>query len=367
MFFNRVNGKCQSKPLSFITLLVVLLFNMQAKALLIGGGRFDWLIQNAEIVIKAEVVSQELGTFGNIAFNAKVISILKSDGEPIPEELSLKSAISIWPADLGVPFEKEQIVILVLERAEGELDVVNNTRAALPATQSQIVHKGSSTIQKKVFDELHAFLPKAEDEVSQALILVHLSYLSSITDEKIFLPYENSKNKWLQRGVTAQRVQATVADFENHLAKKTETYLKGMPEDYIFWEIYKDIEWASRCGGSGDKNMTERAIAYLPIYRTIIDNAPQDYQRIHISIKALKTIGGREDILRLYKYLDHEKAWMRHNVLEGLGRILGMDIKRPRITSYLMPESRAPHIQEWEKQTRAAIRKALMEEGLIEG
>ena len=341
------------KPFYNTLLLGLLVLPLQVHAIMVAGGQFGHLIQEAEIVIKAQVAPREEHAFEKIAFDAKVISILKSDGEPIPENLSLESAFNCWPNDFGVPFEEKQVVLLVLRRTESKLSVTNHLKAIMPATKPQIDYKSDSTIQKKVFDELHAFLPKAKDEVSQALLLVCLSNFASKTDEKIFLPYIKSKNKWLQRAAlaslirinpTAKRVQAAVADFENHLSKTPDDDRTETRDDYLFWEIYEDVRWASRCGSYGmDKNMTDRATTYLPIYRAIIDNAPQSYQRIYIGIEALQAIGGRKDIPRLYKHLNHEKASLRHGVLEGLGRILGMEIKRPRITSYLMPESRAPH------------------------
>ena len=377
------DGIMKIRSCFYIALLFGLLLPVQAYAMLMGTGQFDRLIHNAEIVIKAKVVPQKEGGFGDITFNAKVISILKSDGEPIPENLSLNSAIFIWPTDMGVPFEKKQAVLLVLRRAEGRLNVVNNFRAILPATKSKIDHKSGNSIRRKVFDELHAFLPQAKGEASQALVLVHLSFLASKTDEKIFLPYLKSKDKRLQHAAlaslnrispTAKRIQATAADFENHLSKNPVDYSvykprhhpQGIPDDHLFWEIYKDVKWVSRCGAWGmEKNMTERARAYLPIYRMLIDKAPADYQRVHVGIEALKNVGAREDVHRLYKYLNHKNAWIRHNVLEGLGRILKIKIKRPSIPSYEMPQSRSTHIVEWEKQTRATIKKALIEEGFL--
>ena len=356
------------KSCFYITLLLGLLLPMQAYAILIFAGHFDKLIQKAEIVIKAQVVPQEETPFEKIAFKAEIISILKSDGGPIPENLSLESAISVWPKDFGVPFEEKQVVLLVLRRVKGKLAVVNNLRAILPATILKICHKSHNTIIRKVFDELHAFLPQAKDEVSQALVLVHLSHLASKTDEKIFLPYAKSKDKWLRRAAlasllrvnpTTERIQAAVADFENHLSKPS--------NDRLFWEMYKDVQWVSRCGAWGmEKNMTTRAITYLPIYRVLIDKAFPHNKKVYIGIEALKNIGGREDIYRLYKYLNDKKASIRHDVLEGLGRILGMKIKRPSIPSYEIPENLTSDIEVWEKEMRTTIKKALIDEGLLE-
>ncbi|MBW8014559.1 MAG: hypothetical protein FVQ82_00070 [Planctomycetes bacterium] len=365
----------------YAVLLSVLIFSGHVNAMLIGGGRFDWLIDKAEVVVKAQIAPIEEGGFGNITFQAKVISILKSDGKPISKNLFLGSSIFIWPNDLGVPFEKKQVVLVFLRRIGGELEVVNNFRAILPATKSAIKHKDDSAISRKVFDELHAFLPKVTDEVSQALVLVHLSHIALKTDEKIFLPYVKSKNKWHRRAALAcllrisptnERIKATVADFESYLSRTpvsplteiiTSDDFSKARDDQLFWSMYQDVQWVSRCGAWGsENNMKARAIAYLPIYRILIDDAARGNKNIYIGIDALKSIGTREDIHRLYKHLNHEKASLRHDVIEGIGRILGMNIKRPHIQSYLMPESRAGHIQKWEKEMQAIIKKAIEEE-----
>ena len=109
-----------------------------------------------------------------------------------------------------------------------------------------------------------------------------------------------------------------------------------------------------------EKDLAARAKAYLPIYRVLIDKAPSDYQRVYIAVEALKSVGTREDIRRLYKYIDHEKAWMRHDVLEGIGRILGIEVKRPLIPSYEMPLP--ADVKPWEEKTRSIIEQTLIKE-----
>lgn len=359
----------------YVALLVGLLLPMQAQAISVMDGQFEPLIQKAEVLIKAKVFPQKKSPFEMITFKAKTISILKSDGRPVPGNLSFEAPFPVWPDDFAVPYEENQVVLLVLRRVKGELAVVNHAKAIIPASKNKIDHKGGSTIKRKVFDELHAFLPHAKDEFSQALVLVRLTNLASKSDEKILLPYARSKNKWMQRAVdayqikadpTTERIQAAVADFKNHLSKKPDAHNSITSEDRLFWEIYKDVQWVSRCGAHGmDKKMTERAKTYLPIYRVLIDKAPSGSQRVHIGIEALKNVGGREDIYRLYKHLNDKKASMRHDVLEGIGRILGMKIKRPIIRGYEIPDNLAPNVKQWESDSRAAIQKAMKEEGLL--
>jgi len=367
-----------------LALLFGLLSPGSSYAILFGVGRFDQLIQNAEIIVKARVTPIDESSFGIIDFEAEIIAVLKSDGVSIPNQLFLKSAIFIWPNDLGVEFEEKQVVLLVLRRVNGKLVVKNHARAILPAADSKMRHVNCSSVTRKIFDELRGFLPQAEDKLAKGLVLVLLSQLASRENEKMFLPYMKSKNKWLRRAAlasllrinpTPKRIQKAVADFNDHLCtpfkpSKDRRILVGgqevfmPPKDSFFWEMYQDVQWASRCGAWGmEKNMTARAKAYLPIYRVLIDKAPPNYQRVHIAISGFKNVGAREDIRRLYKYVDDEKTSMRHDVLEGIGRILGMKIKRPLITSYLMPLP--PNVKPWEKKTRSTIEKALANENLL--
>jgi len=350
--------------------IVLLLFiaSRTAQAILIGAGGFDWLVQNGKIIVKAQVTGiGDKPPFEMIAFEAKVMEVLKSDGELIGNKLFIEAAFPLWPKDLGITFAEKQVVLLVLKRVNGKLGVVNNRGAILPAINSKIHHGNCSSITRKVFDELRAFLPQARNKFAKGLVLVHLSQLASNKDEKIFLPYMKSKNIWVRRAAlasllrinpTPERIQAAVEDFSNHLSEPS--------DDRLFWEMYTDVQWAARCGSWGmEKNMTSRAKAYLPIYRVLIDEVPSDYQRVHVAVSGLKNVGTRKDIKRLYSYLDHKKAWIRHDVFEGLGRILGMKIKRPLILGYQTPENLSPKVKAWENKTRSSIEKALANEGLL--
>jgi len=318
-----------------LALLLGLLFPVSSYAVLVGAGPFDRLIQNAKIVVKARVTQIEKSSFESVAFRAKTIAVLKGDAAAIPNQLALEAPDPIWPKNLGVPFVEKQVVLLILQTRNGKLVIVNHMGAILPATDSKIHHPNHSTVARKVFDELRAFLPQAKDELAKGLVLVHMSQLASKEDEDLFVPYAESTDEWLRRATlasllrikpTSERVRAAVGDFRNHLSNPA--------KDPLFWEMYKDVQWVARCGAWGmEKNMTARARAYLPIYRTLIDKAPPGYQRIYVAIEALKNVGTREDIGRLYRHIDDEKAWMRHDVAEGLGRILGMKTKRPSITT----------------------------------
>jgi len=350
-----------------LALLFNLLFPIPSYAILVGAGRFDQLIQNAEIVVKARVTRIEEPMFERCAFEAEVVAVLKSDGGSIANQLFLKPAFPVWPKELGVPFAEKQMVLMILSRENDKLAVVNHMGAILPAMNSKIHHENRSSVTRKVFDELRAFLPQAKDELAKGLVLVHLSQLASKEDENMFLPYMESTDEWLQRAAlaslirinpTPERIGVAVGDFGKHLSNPS--------KDLFFWKMYQDVRWASRCSTFGmEKNITMRARVYLPIYRALIDKAPPDYQRVYVAIEALKNVGTREDICRLYKHLDHEKAGIRHDVIEGLGRILGMKIKRPLIPAYEIPENLHPDVKAWEKRMRSTIEKTLASNNIL--
>ena len=142
-----------------LALLFNLLFPVSSYAIMTGAGRFDQLIQNAEIIVKARVIRIDKPPFEMIAFKAKIITVLESDSAAIPNQLLLEAPAPIWPKDLGIPFAEKQVVLLVLRRVNGKLVIVNNLGAILPATESKMHHENRSSATRKVFDELRAFLP----------------------------------------------------------------------------------------------------------------------------------------------------------------------------------------------------------------
>ena len=102
-----------------------------------------------------------------------------------------------------------------------------------------------------------------------------------------------------------------------------------------------------------EEPLASRARAYLPVYRTLVDRAPPGYGRLPVGIEGLKNVGTLHDLDRLCRFLDHEKTWVRHDVLEGLGRILGFPCKRPLITSYDLPLP--PGVELWEQEVRTVL------------
>jgi hypothetical protein len=354
------------KLMTFLTLACLLLItNGTAQAVITGAGRFDQLIGNAKIIVKGQINQIDKPPFEMIAFRMKVVKVLKSDGGKIPDQLYFEAPYPIWPEDINLPYTEGQLILLVLQRENGKIYIENNLGAILPATNNKTTLGEDSSVTRKVSEELRAYLDQTRDEMAKGLVLVRLSQLCTKEDEKLFLPYMKSENKWLRRAAlasllrlrpTPEEISEAVDDFAYHLS--------AVSQERLFWEMYEDVQWSASCGSFGmEKELANRARAYLPIYRVLIDKAPSDYQRVYIAIEALKNVGTREDIRRLYKYMNDEKAWIRHDVLEGIGRILGMEVKRPLITSYEMPLSE--EAKTWEEKTRSIIEQRLASEHIL--
>lgn len=339
--------------------MLCLIANGTVQAVAIGAGRFDQLIENATLIIKGRVARIDNPHFEMIAFKADVIDTLKTDGGEIPTQLYFEAPFPLWPEHLGIPYAPGQCVLLVLNRANGKIVIENNQGAILPAISGKLNPDPNSSATRKVFEELWACLDPTQDQTAKGFILVHLSQLATKEDEKRFLPYMNSENQWLRRGALASLIRINPSpDLINQAVDDFSQHLSAPCDEFLFWKMYVNVKWSARCDSFGmDKELTARAKAYLPIYRALIDKAPGDYQHISVAIDALKSVGTSEDISRLYKYIDNDKAWMRHEVLEGIGRILGMKVKRPAILAYREPLS--PEVKAWETETRSVIDQKL--------
>lgn len=342
------------KLITFLALACLLLItNGTAQAVIVGAGRFDQLIGNAKIIVKGQINQiDKQPNFEMIAFGMKVDKVLKSDDGNIPGQLYFETPFPLWPKDLNLPYTEGQSILLVLGRDNGKLYIENNMGAILPATNNKLTLENNSPVTRKVFEELRGYLDQTSEETAKGLVLVRLSQLCTIEDVNLFLPYRKSENKWLRRAAlasllrvspTSEEINEAVADFADHLSDGR--------QEHLFWKMYEDVEWSVRCD-------------YLPIYRVLIDKVPDEYyQHVYVAIKALKNVGTREDIPRLYKYIDNDKAWIRHDVLEGIGRILGMKIKRPIITGY--GETLSEEAKAWEKETRSIIEQKLTSEHVL--
>jgi hypothetical protein len=348
-------------------LLLLFLPLQPAQAILVGGGSFDELISDGGVIVKFHVTKVEKARFEMIGFSGKVLSVLKADGKPVASEQTFQAPAPVWPKDLGLGLGEGQKVILVLRRTpDGALCIENNMGAILPATKVQSANGSRGSPSRQVFIELKSVLAITADEIAKARILILLSQLASRDDLHIFVRLSTSPEPWVRRAalVAVARIKPEpahilplVEDFKAHLAN---------PEnEYVFWKLYDDVRWAARCGAFGMKEaLASRARAYLPIYRTLVDKAPPGYDHVYVGIEGLKNVGTREDLRRLYEFHGHRKAWVRHDVLEGLGRILGKPVKRLEIISYEMPLP--PEVAPWEEKTLSHLEKVLREQGILD-
>lgn len=354
-----------SRKIKLAAIMLWLIANGTVQAVLTGAGKFDQLIENATIIIKGRVARIDKPPFEMIAFKADVIEALKTDGGEISTQLYFEAPFPLWPDDLGIPFAQGQCVLLVLHRANGKIYIENNQGAILPATSGKLNPDANSSATRKVFEELWACLDPTQDQTAKGLLLVHLSQLGTKEDEKKFLPYMKSENQWLRRGALASLIRINLSpDLINQAIDDFSQHLSAPSDEFLFWKMYVNVQWSAKCGSFGmDKELTTRAKAYLPIYRALIDKAPSGYQHVSVAINALKDVGISEDISRLYKYIDNDKAWIRHDVLEGISRILGMKVKRPAIPAYGEPLS--PEVKAWEAETRSVIDQKLASEHIL--
>ena len=347
-------------------MVVLALMPSSAHAVSVGAGRFDQMISTADVIVKVRVTEVEHGLSEMIAFSGEILSTLKTDGKPVSGWQSFEAPYPLWPSELGPKKLREgELLLLVLSRREGKLNITNNLGAILPASGQQLADTTNRSAEQNVFLELKSLLDKASNNFAVAKILVLLSHVALRDDLPTFSPYSKHHDPWIRRASYAamarldpqpSRVHSIVRDFDAHL--------KDTKKDHLFWDIYVDVAWASRCGSFGmEESLTSRARAYLPIYRTLLDKSPQDYQCLYIAIEGLKDVGTREDLLRLYRYRAHEKAWIRHNVLEGLGRILEKPVRRPRITSYEI--SLPTGVDVWERTTLTELEQVLKTQGVI--
>ena len=370
-------------------LLVALLAPVPARAMLIGAGPFDRLIAGAKVIVKARVVSIGRPREWQMStFQIEVLAVLKQDAGSIPRRIRVNVAEFIWPSDLDHPFKVGAVGLFVLERydggvrsegGKGTLNVANNTRAILPAVEGLVEQPKEERVEAKVFAELAAFLPRMTTEAAKATMLVLLSNVSTVADEAFFAKYGEADSEVIRRGAraallrvnpTAERVEEVKQDFVSHLAaaathswyKKpvTSSDDKDYIADHAFWGPYEDLAEAARCGAYG---ITKRCLAYLPIYRTICDRAPEGYPWATVVVEPLRDIGDREDILRLYKFVNHERAYVRAEALDGLCRILRINMRMPAVMSWGLPL--APEVLEQEKRMQEAVRAALREQGLL--
>ena len=342
---------------------------ISVQAIIYGLGRFDQMVADADVIAKFRVERFGEAPAEIIGFSGTVVSVLKTDGKPIASEQTFEAAFPIWPKDLGLEQVAGKTILLVLKRYEGVLRVDWNMRAILPAAEGSVAYAADAATERKIFLELQAFLETVGEGRTQARILALMGALGDAGDLKFFEERADSSDPWVRRGAHAaaaqidprpERMEPLIDDFKAHLADPAAT---GAEEDYVLWQVYGDVHAASRCGDWGmEEPLASRARAYLPVYRILVDRAPPGYGRLPVGIEGLRNVGTVDDLPRLARFLDHETIWIRHDVFEGLGRILGFPCKRPMITSYGMPLP--PEVESWERETRAELERRLAEQGV---
>lgn len=341
---------------------------VSVQAIVYGLGRFDQMVADADVIAKFRVARIEEAPSEMIGFSGTVLAVLKTDGKPIAPEQTFEVAAPIWPEDLGRKCAADQTVLLILKRSEGALQVDWSLGAILPAVGDSVAYAEDIAAERKIFLELRAVLETGGEGRAPARILALMGTLGNAGDLAFFDDRADSPDPWTRRGAHAaaaqidprpERIQRLVEDFMDHLADPAAT---GSEADYVFWRVFDDVHVASRCGAWGmEEPLASRARAYLPVYRILVDRAPPGYGRLPVGIEGLKNVGTADDLPRLARFLDHEMIWVRHDVLEGLGRILGYPCKRPMITSYGMPLP--PEVESWERETRAELERRLAEQG----
>ena len=341
---------------------------ISVQAIIYGLGRFDEMVADADVIAKFRV-----GRFGEapaemIGFSGTVLAVLKSDGSPIVPEQTFEAAAPIWPEDLGLECAAGKTVLLILKRYDGVLQIDGSMWAILPAVEGPVACAADAAPARKVFLELQAALETVGAGRAQGLILSLLGRLGDGGDLDFFGRQAESSDPWVRRGAQAaaaqidprpERIQRLVEDFA---VLEADPVPCESGAQHFFWLMYDDVKMAARCGAYGmEEPLTSRARAYLPVYRMSVDRMPPNGGWFNTGIEGLRNVGTTDDLERLARWLDHETIWIRHDVFEGLGRILGFPCKRPMITSYGMPLP--PGVESWERETRAELERRLAERG----
>jgi hypothetical protein len=240
----------------------------------------------------------------------------------------------------------------------------------VPASRTALPHAPTASVSERVFAELKDALSDVPDGLARARALVLLSFVASSQDLETFAAHSTSQDPWMRSAALAAvarldpqagHVAAIVRDLETRGALRTPA--KGDRVLFGHDGIYADVAHAARCGAFGmEEPLASRARAYLPIYRLLTDQAAAGYER-NMAVEALSSVGAREDLRRLYRFRKDPKAFVRHNALEGLGRILGRPVRRPEITSYQMPLPAG--VAEWERATLQELERLLKAQGVI--
>lgn len=354
IFFQR-RRKAWRVALAWMAGLCMWLGNDSAWAILVGASRFDQMVTDSDVIVTFTITETRDAPSEQIAFSGTVGKVIKTDGQLVADELVLEAPGPAWPSELGLSQIEGQIVILFLKRYEGSLHIAWHMNAILPTVEDAAEDSEADSPERRVICGLRGYLETLDDGIAKARVLALIGHLAERNDLDLFLCHMDSADTWVRQAarmaaarVDSQpdRIQAVVADIMEQMARPE--------DDWAFWEIHADIKWAARCGAFGmEASLVARAQAYLPIYRALLDYAPPNYGRQNVGIEGLQNVGTSEDVERLWRFRTHPDAWVRHDVLEGVGRILGHPVKPPHILSY--DGYVKPDVVEWERTTMAEL------------
>lgn len=360
--------KPNSSPGSFIrfcrkatlfAVVVLMLRALPAHAVSYGGGPLNWLLEHADAVAVVRVTAVELYDveFEFIAFDAERLEVLA--GEGVPEHLRLKVPQPVWPLDLGLPYEVGATVIVALERRDGRLGLISNARAVLPA--GSVKPRASVGVARRVFGELQALLERSGDDEQRALILLMLGEIAGPGDEQVLASYFDESDglarsaalgALLRISPTAERVQLAADETREFLAISQSDH-----DRFLFRQLYEDAINDRQISPPGN---AEQARPFLPIYRIIADG-PAKSGLDDIALDGLQRVGDASDVARLARYTASADPCQRLDALDALCRLFGLALRRPDVTSCMMPLSAEVVAQE--QRMREAVGEVLAREG----
>ena len=342
--------------------IVAAISTLPVRASFIGAIPLDGLLGQADAVVevRVETVVLPYSYDSPQEFHAEVVDVL-SGGDAVPERLVLHS--SAWPEDLGVAFEPGARVIAFLERDGDRFDVINNTRAILPAGEPELRFEGAGDLRLRVFAELASVLRRTPEDATRAQLLVLLSEIATGAEEPTFVQYLGDAAPWTRRGAlaallsihpTPERVALADEEVRAHLG-----HPPAKPDQYFFRSLFGEV-LLDRLVLSDEA--PARWWPFLPIFRTIADaKDPLGFEEV--AIQGLRHAGDRSDALRLWRYATGGNEYQRRDALDALSRLFLLGLRRPTVVwdqGRVTPEAVAQ-----ERRMHDEVRAALEREGLL--
>jgi hypothetical protein len=378
-----------------------------ARGAISGAAPIGWVLDEADVVVVGRVTWMGGGLLERIRFAVEIEEVWRGDGQPLPKAATLEVSTQVWPAALGLPYERGWPVALFLSRSQtqwrprppklGECEpqeecftvdvvdveglfLINNRFAVLPVSEGRSA-SSANDLRDVVFERVAGFLGMVEEGLTPeglkppawtpspnvpdrreavANLLALLGELAYSENLALFTRYAESPDELiasaaraaiLRTAPSASAVEALVRD----IAVSLET--DGCSGPHLRQGIpFPDLGYAARAGAFGmDPELVRRAAAYLPIYRLFADAGCRG-----MAIEALSDVGTFEDIPRLAAVLEDLRGSVRHDALQGLERLLGLDLdKKPMIPAYGPDASLPDAALLWEREAQNAVRAAL--------